>query len=357
MDSGQTGASTHREFMECALMIFMNFKRQTAGWRRRRHAAAWNPTSIAAMLSTAPAPLGDSPLFAPIEPYASAHLDVGDGHRLYVEQCGNPDGMPMVYLHGGPGSGCSVRHRQFFDPARCRVVLFDQRGCGRSEPRGALTHNHTDALVQDLETVRLHLGFARWLVVGGSWGAGLGLAYALAHPDACLGLVLRGVFLGRDADIEGFFAGGPALQGLHAGLHGPDAEAALACALVWEAWEQSVAQQRAVTPRRLHCADADAARLVDKYRVQSHFLVHRCFREGAGFLPPVGNLAGLPIAILHGGNDTVCLPQAALDLHRRQPGSHLQWVAGGGHDPFEAGNAAALVATIGHFATHGHFAP
>ena len=114
-------------------------------------------------------------LHPPIEPYTSALVDVGDGHRLYVEQCGSADGMPMVYLHGGPGSGCSPRHRQFFSPQRCRTVLFDQRGCGRSLPRGALQQNHTDALVQDMESLRQHLGIARWLVVGGSWGAGLAL--------------------------------------------------------------------------------------------------------------------------------------------------------------------------------------
>jgi proline iminopeptidase len=291
-----------------------------------------------------------------VEPYANALFGVGDGHRLYVEQCGNPVGVPMVYLHGGPGSGCAPRHRQFFHPALCRVVLFDQRGCGRSQPRGALHHNHTDALVQDLDTLREHLGLARWLVVGGSWGAGLALAYAAAHRDACLGLVLRGVFLGRDTDVDGFFQGGTPLQELHAGLHGPDATVALACALAWEAWEQSRSQQREVAPRRLDLAAPDAAQLVDKYRIQSHYLVNHCFRNGAGFLPPVGLLAGLPIAILHGRNDTICRPQAAQDLHQHLPGSRLQWVEGCGHDPFEPGNAAALVATIEHFATHGTFA-
>jgi proline iminopeptidase len=312
-----------------------------------------------------PVPASAPPLFTAVEPlaepyvepYSSALLDVGDGHRLYVEQCGNPLGVPMVYLHGGPGSGCSPRHRQFFNPARCRAVLFDQRGCGRSQPRGALVHNHTDALVQDLETLRKHLGLGQWLVVGGSWGAGLALAYAAAHREACLGLVLRGVFLGRDADVDGFFEGGSTLQQRHAGLHSPDAALALACALDWEAWEQSRSQQRSVAPRQLASADADAARLVDKYQIQSHYLVNRCFRHGAGFLPPQGLLAGLPIAILHGRHDTVSQPQAARELHQRLPGSRLQWVEGCGHDPFEPGNAAALVATIEHFATHGTFAP
>ena len=323
------------------------------------------------------------PLHPLTAPYASAQVEVGDGHRLYVEQCGNADGMPMVYLHGGPGSGFSPKHRQFFDPKLCRTVLFDQRGCGRSLPRGALLHNHTDALVQDMETLRQRLGIARWLVVGGSWGAGLALAYAAAHPQACLGLVLRGVFLGRAADIDWFFQGAaqllpdawqqladqadlgdPARVGtagdlfawLHAGLHGSDTETALACAMAWEAWEQSLSQQRAVAPRLLATDDAEAALLIDKYRIQSHYLTHQCFRAGAGLLANEGNLSGLPVAILHGRLDWICRAEAAWDVHRKLRGSRLQWVEGCGHNPFEPANAAALVATIQHFATHGNFA-
>lgn len=319
------------------------------------------------------------PLHPLTAPYASAQVDVGDGHRLYVEQCGSVDGMPMVYLHGGPGSGCSPKHRQFFDPKLCRSVLFDQRGCGRSLPRGAVQHNHTDALVKDMETLRQHLGITRWLVVGGSWGAGLALAYAAAHPQACLGLVLRGVFLGRTADIDWFFQGavqllpdawqqladqanhaagsasGDLLAWLHAGLHGPDTGAALACALAWEAWEQSLSQQRAVAPRILATSNVEAAPLIDKYRIQSHYLKYQCFREGAGLLQGEGNLSGLPVAILHGRQDWICRTEAAWDAHRSLPGSRLQWVEGCGHNPFEPANAAALVATIRHFATHGNF--
>lgn len=328
------------------------------------------------MIPAAPA----HPLYPPIAPYASAQVDVGDGHSLYVEQCGKADGMPMVYLHGGPGSGCSPRHRQFFDPDLCRAVLFDQRGCGRSLPRGELQHNHTDALVKDMETLRLRLGIARWLVVGGSWGAGLALAYAQAHPQACLGLVLRGVFLGRASDVDWFFEGaaqrlpdawqqlagpvpasvtsnaaGNVLQWLHAGLQGSDAVAALACATAWEAWEQSLSQQRRVAPRVLALQDAEAALLVDKYRVQSHYLIHQCFRDAAGLLQQADRLSGLPTAILHGRLDWICRPQAARDLHLSLPGSRLHWVEGCGHSPFEPANAAALVAAIQHFGTHGNF--
>jgi proline iminopeptidase len=316
------------------------------------------------------------PLHPPCTPYASAQVDVGDGHSLYVEQCGSASGVPMVYLHGGPGSGSSPRHRQFFDPKRCRAVLFDQRGCGRSLPRGALLHNHTDALVRDIEVLRQHLGIARWLVVGGSWGAGLALAYAAAHPTACLGLVLRGVFLGRSSDVDWFFQGAArrlpdawqqlaeqvpgtldsaVLPRLHAGLHGANGATALACARAWEAWEQSLSQQRCVAAQDLALHDAGANLLIDKYRIQSHYLINRCFRPGTGLLPHADRLSGLPTAILHGRMDAICPPQAASELHQRLSGSRLHWVEGCGHNPFEPGNAAALVAAIDHFATHGNF--
>ena len=321
-------------------------------------------------------PESDAPLHPRIAPYACTQVAVGDGHSLYIEQCGNAGGMPMVYLHGGPGSSCSPRHRQFFNPALCRAVLFDQRGCGQSLPRGSTRGNHTDALVSDMETVRCHLGIARWLVVGGSWGAGLALAYASAHPGACLGLVLRGVFLGRSADVNWFFGGaaqhlpdawqqlqdqapsnnhGAVLSWLHAGLHGDCSARSLTCALAWESWEQSLAQQHAVAPRRLTLQDADAALLVDKYRIQSHYLIHQCFRGGTGLLPNPSALSALPTAILHGQQDWICQAQSAWDLHRSLPDSRLQWVPDCGHNPFEPANAAALVTCIQHFATYGNF--
>ena len=143
-------------------------------------------------------------LFPPVEPFDTGLLDVGNGHRLYYEQCGRRDGAPLLFLHGGPGSGCSPRHRQLFDPAY-RTVLFDQRGCGRSQPRGSVQSNTSAHLLADIERLRRHLGIARWRVVGGSWGGGLALAYAAAHPDACAALVLRAPFLGRRCDLDWFF--------------------------------------------------------------------------------------------------------------------------------------------------------
>jgi proline iminopeptidase len=317
-------------------------------------------------------PVRPDALYPPSEPWMTDWLDVGDGHRLYYEQCGQPGGDPVLFLHGGPGSGCSPRHRQLFDPARCRVVLFDQRGCGRSQPRGSVQANTSAHLVADIERLRQQLGIERWLVVGGSWGAGLALAYAAAHPAACAGLIVRGVFLGRPSDLDWFFrqagallpgawaalaAQAPAdaqadlLGWLHAGLQG---EQALRYAAAWEAWEASLSQQQRV-PARTGLTPDEAAALVDKYRVQSHYLSHGCFWGETDLLARARGLAAVPSAILHGRLDTICRPQAAQDLHQQLPGSRLQWVEGCGHSPFEPAMARALTQAVAHHATHGDF--
>lgn len=311
-------------------------------------------------------------LYPPSEPWSTDWLDVGEGHRLYVEQCGRPDGLPVLFLHGGPGSGCSPRHRQLFDPDLCRVVLFDQRGCGRSQPRGSVQANTSAHLVADIERLRQQLAIERWLVVGGSWGAGLALAYAAAHPAACAGLIVRGVFLGRASDLDWFFqqawalvpeawaalaelapaeARSDLLPWLHASLQG---EQALNCATAWEAWEASLSLQQRVLQRTGLTPD-EAAMLVDKYRVQSHYLIHGCFWGAQDLLARARGLGAVPTAILHGRLDTICRPQAALDLQQQLPGSRLQWVEDGGHSPFEPAMARALAQAVAHHATQGNF--
>ena len=333
-------------------------------------------------------------LYPPIEPYASGLLDVGDGHQIYFEQCGLPTGLPVVVLHGGPGSSCSPGHRRFFDPAVFRVVLFDQRGCGRSTPLGELRHNTSDDLVADIEALRQHLGVAQWLVMGGSWGAGLGLAYAAAHAPACLGLLLRSVFLGRTADVDWFFNGvrqflpdawvqlvssihsmpdAPCALDIHevlgelnaastdvltrlaAALHSPQHCIALAAVLAWEAWEQSVSTHRQV-PARTQCTDAlEAQRLLAKYRLQNHYVSQGCFWGDTSLLQRTQSLGNLPVALVHGRQDWVCRPQAAWDVHAHLPQSRLRWVDDGNHNPFTPDMAQALVEALAHFAAHGHF--
>ena len=329
------------------------------------------------------APMNDSispdALRPPEQGDSSGLLAVGDGHQIYFEQCGVAAGIPVVFLHGGPGGGCSARHRELFDLTRYRVTLFDQRGCGRSVPLGTVQANTSDALVADIERLRQHLGIERWLVFGGSWGAGLALAYAAAHRSACMGLVLRGVFLGRASDLDWFFqharqflpdawallaahaphaAQGDLLPWLHVGLHGSDEQVALSRALAWEMWESSVSQRQSAPPRLAPPSTAETAALLAKYRVQSHYLINGCFwgEAESALLARAQSLAGLPTAILHGRLDWVCRPQSAWDLHQCLPGSRLQWLEACGHNPFEPALSQALAQALSHFAAHGNFA-
>lgn len=352
-------------------MIFMSLEHATAPEEGKPPNPGRNRTSMEPMKEIDP----PNALHAPLEPGGADWLDVGEGHRIYHEQCGSTQGLPVVFLHGGPGSGCSPRHRQLFDPQRCRVVLFDQRGCGRSLPSGLVQANTSAHLVADIERLRQHLGLERWLVVGGSWGAGLALAYAAAHPASCLGLVLRGVFLGRASDLDWFFqqarqllpdawealaqqapaaARGDLLRWLSAGLMGGQPQQALARAKAWAAWEAAMSQHESVTPRS-DISEAHAVALVHKYRVQSHYLMNGCFWGDAGLLPRARSLASVPTAILHGRLDWICRPQAAWELHRSLPGSRLQWVDGCGHSPFEPAMARALAQAVAHHAMHGDF--
>ena len=311
----------------------------------------------------------------PGESTLTGWLDVSGGHRLYYEQGGQVGALPVLFLHGGPGGACSPRHPQLFDLTRCRLTLFDQRGCGRSLPRGSLEANTSDALVADIEALRQHLGVTGWLVVAGSWGAGLALAYAAAHRSACLGLLLRGVFLGRPSDVDWFFqdarqflpdawaalaSGAPAsaqtslLPWLADGLLGGDAAAAQERALAWDAWESSVTLRQNVA-RRDAPSDAELAALLAKYRIQSHYLINDCFWAEAPLLARASAWAGLPTAIVHGRLDWVCRPQAAWDVHQAIEGSRLQWQDGCGHSPFEPAMAASLGQALAQFADHGHF--
>lgn len=304
---------------------------------------------------------------APPHPWNDGLLDVGDDHTLWFEQCGNPAGMPLLFLHGGPGSGCSPRHRELFDLTRFRVVLFDQRGCGRSTPRGSLAANTTDHLVADIERLRAHLGVERWLVSGGSWGSTLALAYCARHPEACLGAVLRGIFLARREDIAWFFEGAATqLPAAHAefaacvpggdrlaervveAVLGADDARALAVVRRWMQWEESLTLGR---PAALPQLDAEtAARMLDKYRVQAHYLRHDCFLPEGEWRRLAASLGDLPVVLLHGRQDAICRPEGALALHAALPGSRLQWVENAGHNPFDPAMMAALRAACAEVA-------
>ena len=292
-------------------------------------------------------------------------LPVGDGHCLHVDTFGDPAGEPVLVLHGGPGSGCSPRLVELYDPARQRIVAFDQRGAGRSQPFGETRANTTAHLIADIERLRARLGIVRWRVTGGSWGAALALAYAAAHRDAVTGVVVRSSFMPGAGNVRWFFeglaeacpaawralaaaAGDPAPQALLAALtrrlHDADPAVAAAAALAWARYEAAVAEPAAASLPR---PDADALdRLVGKYRLQAHYLAAGGFLEEDTFLAACAGLAGLPVTLIHGRLDRVCPPANAARLHAAIPGSRLVWVEGCGHEAFHPGMVAAWRAAL-----------
>jgi len=303
-------------------------------------------------------------LYPPIEASRTGSLDVGDGHVLHWEESGNPDGLPAVFLHGGPGSGCEPWHRRFFDPARYRIVLFDQRGAGRSTPHAGLEANTTPHLVADIERLRTTLGVERWVVFGGSWGSTLGLAYAEAHPERVLGLVLRGIFLCRPRDIQWFYQSGadrlfpeawaeyraaiPAaehgdmVRAFHRRLTDPDRAVRVAAARAWSVWEGRTSCLRPNPGVLAHFAEPAVA--VSLARIECHYFVHDCFMEPDQLLRDAGRIAGIPGFIVHGRYDVVCPVEQALALHQAWPRAELQIVPDAGHSAAEPGIAQRLVA-------------
>ena len=279
-------------------------------------------------------------------------LPVGAGHVLQVEEWGRPDGIPALVLHGGPGSGCSPLLRCFFDPQRYRVICADQRGAGRSTPAGALHDNTTDCLLADLRALRQVLGVARWLVVGGSWGATLALAHALDTPEAVAGLLLRSTFLARAEDIDGFFRDAP--EQLASGWRTlPEAGAidARTLAQAWRDWERKMSNLEAVPG-----PDAQVlATLVARYRIQSHYLRKGCWLQRPGLLERCADLPAVPTLLLHGTADKVCPADGATALHARLPQSTLTWVEQAGHDPVHPRMVQAMIEALDRFAAQGNF--
>jgi proline iminopeptidase len=306
-------------------------------------------------------------LFNAIEPYASHTLPVSDVHRLHVEECGRPDGLPVVFVHGGPGAGCEPWHRQFFDPDVYRIILFDQRGCGRSVPHAELTGNNTGALVADMEAIRNLLGIERWVVFGGSWGSTLGLVYAETHPERVLGLILRGIFLCRPRDIHWFYQEGASyllperweeyvapvpeeertdlVGAYYRRLTGSDEISRMAAAKAWSLWE---AHASSLLPKPAvvnHFGNPHTA--LSLARIECHYFMHDSFLEPDQILKHAGRLAGIPGVIVHGRYDVVCPAEQAWALHRAWPEAHLHMIADAGHSALEPGIVDALVtATI-----------
>jgi proline iminopeptidase len=318
------------------------------------------------------APLSERrPLYPPIAPYATGLLRVSDLHEIYFEQCGNPEGKPVVVLHGGPGSGIFANQRQGHDPARYRIILFDQRGCGRSTPYASLQENTTWDLVADIEKLRDYLGIAAWQVVGGSWGSTLALSYAIRHPARVTELVLRGVFMLRKWEIDWFYQEGASrlfpeawadflapipeaergalLAAYYRRLTGPDGAEKIACARAWSHWEGRTLTLLpnpglAESFNDAHFAQAFAA-------IECHYFSHGGFFEHDGWiLANAAVLAGIKGAIIHGRYD-VCTPfQNAWDLHRVWPQAELHLIEDAGHSGGEVGIADAMVRVTDGFA-------
>ena len=308
------------------------------------------------------------PLFPPIEPYRSGMLDLDAPHRMYYEECGNVRGVPVVFLHGGPGAGSSAVHRQFFDPAFYRIVVYDQRGAGRSTPLGCLDANTTPDLVEDLERLRRHLGIERWMVFGGSWGSTLAIAYAEHHPQRCLALVLRGIFLCRRSEIDWFLYGLRAifpeawrafsgyvpeaerddlLTAYHRRLVDPDPAIHMAAARSWSVYEGSCST---LLPNPALVADFATDRVaLGLARIEAHYFVNGIFLPEDFLLSNARRLKDIPGVIVQGRYDIVCPAISADDLHQAWPEAEYTIVPDAGHSAFEPGIRSRLVAATEDF--------
>lgn len=271
---------------------------------------------------------------------------MGEGHVLYVEECGPAEGLPVVFLHGGPGSGCSPAQRRLFDPGRFRAILIDQRGCGRSTPAGATESNTTAHLVADLERVREALGISRWFVFGGSWGSLLGLAYAQAHPGRVLGMVLRGIFLGSREELGAYATRASRAAGwtakdnpLEPWVKAVLGASPLAAVRAWLDFERSLMGEPPLP------AEPDPGQLA-KVRIQMHYLAHDCFAVPGELLAATERLSRIPAAIVQGLEDPVCPPQTARRLADAWPAAEWIPVAGGGHGALSPPIAAACIAAL-----------
>ncbi len=309
-------------------------------------------------------------LYPPIEPYRTGRLDVGDGHMLYWEQCGNPNGKPAVMLHGGPGAGCSPDHRRQFDPDRFNVTLFDQRGCGRSTPHASLEANTTWHLVEDMERLRTHLGIDTWMVFGGSWGSTLALAYAQTYPERTAELVLRGIFLFRQKELDWLYQFGASevfpdkwgeflapipevergdiVAAYQKRLTGDDPAVKLEAAKAWSKWE---AETVTLLPDphviEEHTSDEFAIAIA---RIENHYMVNQGWLEEGQLLANADRLKDIPGVIVQGRYDMCTPPVSAWELKQAWPEAELVIVPDGGHLFTEPGVLDGLIRAADRFA-------
>ena len=308
--------------------------------------------------------------YPPIEPFQTGHLKVTGGHSIYWEECGNPNGKPVLFVHGGPGIGIMPNHRRFFNPDVYRIVLFDQRGCGKSTPFSELNNNTTWDLVDDIERLREHLEIQDWVVFGGSWGSTLGLTYAIEHPEAVKGLILRGIFLCRPKEIQWFYQSGAShifpdlwenyvthipisergdfVKAFYKRLTSSDAEERRCAAQAWSGWEGG-------TSKLLYdpslFSDFTEDKLADSIaRIECHYFVHNTFFETDNWiLENVDGIRNIPCIMVQGRYDMPCPIQSAWDLHRAWPEAELEIIPDAGHAATEPGIMDALIRAADRF--------
>ncbi len=309
-------------------------------------------------------------LYPPINPHDSGMLDVGDGHQVYWEVCGNPEGKPVVFLHGGPGGGCGPSHRQLFNPEKYRIVLFDQRGCGRSLPHANLDANTTWDLVADIERLRVMLSIEKWQVFGGSWGSTLAIAYAETHPERVTEIILRGIFLLRQRELDWYYQEGaswlspdrweeflapiPAAErgdlvtAYHKRLTGTDDAARLEAARAWSRWEAGTITL--LPDYGMIDKFSDAHFALAFARIENHYFVHKGFMEEGQLLANVGRLKDIPGVIVQGRYDLATPAKSAWELHKAWPDAQFHLVEAAGHAYNEPGILDKLIGATDAFA-------
>ncbi len=309
-------------------------------------------------------------LFPEIQPYKTHRIKVSEQHELYVEEVGNPNGQPAVFLHGGPGAGLNPKHRRYFDPKHYRIILFDQRGCGKSQPHASLENNTTWDLASDIEKIRGYFGIKKWLVFGGSWGSTLALAYAETHPESVSALVLRGIFLCRKEELDWFYQKGcdliypdyfekyvapipvaergDMIQAYYRRLTSDDSAVRIAAAKAWSSWEGSTIKLLP-DPSTL-MAFEEVQMSLSIARIECHFFINKCwFKTDNQLVENVGKIRHIPTVIVHGRYDVVCPVKNAWDLHKAWPESTLHIIQDAGHAADEPGILDALVKATNSF--------
>lgn len=310
--------------------------------------------------------------YPPIKPYATYELPVTSPHVIYVEECGNPAGIPILFVHGGPGAGCTEDSRRFFNPEIYRIILFDQRGCGRSTPHAELAHNTTQELIQDIETIRRHLSIEQWILFGGSWGSTLSLVYAQTHPNRVSAMILRGIFLTHSQDMEWFFGWSgarlvypdywedfiaplPADQrhniiiSYYELLNDPNEIARLQAAKAWALWEARCATMQ--PNKAIIDFFTNPHTALSLSRIECHYFIHDAFLEHNQILRNMHLIEHIPSVIIHGRYDLICPLENAWQLHQRWPNSELQIIRDAGHAGSEPGILDALIRATNEMVT------